>query len=116
MPDFPQNKLPTNAWLDSLMNIKKNIKFIGVDFEYDGGKRLKSYEYFFKTLKDEFSKLNLPQQILDDYIQKINGKSIENKDIKQLKAFLKSVPSKTKPIEDAIFILEAKHQFFGLSG
>jgi hypothetical protein len=112
LPDFPQNKLPTNVWLDSLMNLKKNIKFIGVDFEYDEGKRLKSYKYFFETLKDEFLKLNLPQQILNDYIQKINNKSIENKDIKQLKSFLETVSLKTKPIEDAIFILEAKHQFF----
>lgn len=113
LPDFPQNKLPTNTWLDSLMNLKKNIRFIGVDFEYNEGKRKMSYKYFFKTLKEEFSKHNLPQQILDDYIQKIDDKTIKKKDIKQLKSILETVPLKTKPIEDAIFILEAKHQFFG---
>jgi hypothetical protein len=111
--DFPQNKLPTNAWLDSLVNLKKNIRFIGVDFEYDEGKSIKSYKYFFETLRDEFVKAHLPSKELDDYIQKIDDKSIRNKDIEELEVFLKSTPLKTKSIADALFILEAKHKFFG---
>ena len=111
--DFPQNKLPTNAWLDSLVGLKKNIRFIGVDFEYDEGKRIKSYKYFFETLRDEFAKSHLSTKELDDYIRKINDKSIKNKDIEALKVFLKSIPLKTKSISDALFILEAKHKYFG---
>lgn len=111
--DFPQNKLSTNAWLDSLVSLKKNIRFIGVDFEYDEGKRIKSYKYFFKTLRDEFAKTPLSIKELDDYIQKIDDKSARNKDIEALKMFLKSIPLKTKSIADALFILEAKHHFFG---
>lgn len=110
---FPQNKLPTNAWLDSLRSLKKNIRFIGVDFEYDEGKRIKSYKYFFVTLRDEFAKASLPTKELGDYIQKINDKSIRDKDIEELKVFLKSIALKTKSIADALFILEAKHQVFG---
>ncbi len=110
--DFPQNKLPTNAWLDSLMNLKKNIRFIGVDFEYDEGKRVKSYKYFFEMLKSEFTKAHLQSKELDNYIQKIDDKSVRDKDIEALKMFLKSIPLKTKSIADALFVLEAKHQFF----
>ena len=113
LSDFPQNKLPQNAWLDSLLNLKKNIRFIGVDFEYDEGKRIKSYKYFFETLRDEFAKSHLSSKELDDYIQKINDKSIRDKDIEELKVFLKSIALKTKSIADALFILEAKHQVFG---
>jgi hypothetical protein len=111
--DFPQNKLPTNAWLDSLVSLKKNIRFVGVEFEYDEGKRIKSYKYFFETLRDEFVNASLSTKDLDDYIQKINDKSIKNKDIEGLKIFLKSIPLKTKSISDALFILEAKHKYFG---
>jgi hypothetical protein len=111
--DFPQNKLPINALLDSLVSLKKNIRFIGVEFEYDEGKRIKSYKYFFETLRDEFTKASLPTKELDDYIQKIDDKSLRNKDIEELKVFLKSIPLKTKSIADAIFILEAKHKHFG---
>jgi hypothetical protein len=111
--DFPQNKLPINALLDSLLNLKKNIRFIGVDFEYDEGKRIKSYKYFFEILRDEFAKAHLPSKELDNYIQKIDDKSVENDDIGNLKIFLKLTSLKTKSIEDALFILEAKHQFFG---
>ncbi len=111
--DFPQNKLPINALLDSLVNLKKNIRFIGVDFEYNEGKSIKSYKYFFETLRDEFAKAPLPTKELDDYIRKIDYKLIRNKDIEELKIFLNSIPLKTKSIADALFILEAKHQFFG---
>jgi hypothetical protein len=111
--DFAQNKLPTNAWLDSLISLKKNIRFIGVDFEYDDGKRIKSYKYFFEKLKDEFAKFPLQSKVLDDYFHKIDDKSVGNKDIEAVKVFLKSIPLKTKSIEGALFILEAKHQFFG---
>lgn len=113
LSDFPQNKLPQNAWLDSLLNLKKNIRFIGVDFEYDEGKRIKSYKYFFEILRDDFVKSHLPTQKLDDYIEKINNKLLTNKDVEVLKVFLNSIPLKTKLIADALFILEAKHQFFG---
>lgn len=113
LSDFPQNKLPTNAWLDSLVTLKKNIRFIGVDFEYDEGKRIKSYKYFFEKIREEFVKVHLPSKELDDYIQKIDNKLVENKDIDNLKMFLKSIPLKSKSIADALFILEAKHQFFG---
>ena len=113
LSDFPQNKLPQNAWLDSLLNLKKNIRFIGVDFEYDEGKRIKSYKYFFETLRDDFVKSHLPTQKLDDYIEKINNKLLINKDVEVLKVFLNSTSLKTKLIADALFILEAKHQFFG---
>lgn len=111
--DFSQNKLSANAWLDSLVSLKKNIRFIGVDFEYDEGKRIKSYKYFFEILRDEFAKAHLPSKELDNYIQKIDDKSVENEDIENLKIFLKLISLKTKSIEDALFILEAKHQFFG---
>ena len=113
LSDFPQNKLPQNAWLDSLLNLKNNIRFIGVDFEYDEGKRIKSYKYFFEILRDDFVKSHLPTQKLDDYIEKINNKLLTNKDVEVLKVFLNSIPLKTKLIADALFILEAKHQFFG---
>ena len=111
--DFPQNKLPINAWLDSLASLKKNIRFVGVDFEYDEGKRVKSYKYFFETLREEFAKVYLPAQTLDDYIEKINTNSIEKKDIESLGLFLKSIPLRKKSTTDALFVLEAKHQFFG---
>ncbi len=111
--DFPQNKLPTNSWLDSLLNLKKNIRFIGVDFEYDEGKRIKSYKYFFETLRSELSKEDIPVEKLNDFIRKINNKSIEDRDIEELKKSLSSTLFKSKSIADAIFILEAKHQFFG---
>lgn len=111
--DFLQNKLPINALLDSLVSLKKNIRFIGVDFEYNEGKSIKSYKYFFEKLRDEFTKVHLPSKELDDYIQKIDDKSVGNKDIENLKMVLKSIPLKTKLIADALFILEAKHQFFG---
>jgi hypothetical protein len=111
--DFLQNKLPINALLDSLVSLKKNIRFIGVDFEYNEGKSVKSYKYFFETLRDEFAKASLSTKELGNYIQKIDDKSISKKDIKALKEFLKSIPSRTKSISDALFILEAKHKYFG---
>lgn len=111
--DFSQNKLSTSAWLDSLKSLKKNIRFIGVDFEYDEGKRVKSYKYFFETLKNELPNTHSSMSVLDNYIQKIDTKSIENHDVEKLKLFLKSIHPKTKFISDALFILEAKHDFWG---
>jgi hypothetical protein len=79
--DFSQNKLSTNAWLDSLVSLKKNIRFIGVDFEYDEGKRIKSYKYFFETLRNEISKWDISVEKLDNFIVKIDNKLVKGEDI-----------------------------------
>lgn len=113
LSDFTQNKLPINAWLDSLGSLKKNIRFIGVDFEYDEGKRMKSYKCFFETLRISLLEDSVSIKELDNFIIKIDSKMVQNKDINELKKWLSVTPHQSKIVEDAIFILEAKHQFFG---
>ncbi len=110
--DFKENLLPQKSFIDSLKTLKKNIRFIGVDFEYDNGNRKESYAYFFKYLQRDFEKQAISMEALDVLIKNTESNKLARKDIKNLQVSLNRLEYRSKIIEEAKFILEAKHSFF----
>ena len=101
----------------SLKKLQKNIRFIGVDFEYDHGNpgaRLESYKAFFDDLKKELEKNKVDLSVIRSFIYGIRVQGLEEADIYTFRKYVQKLrinqPDSTLRVKlkEANFILTAR--------
>ena len=100
----------------SLRKLKKNIRFIGTDFEYDQGKpggRLESFKLYFDELKKVLEAANIDQSVIKSFIYGIKVQGLEEADFYTFKKYIQKLsinqadPILKSKLKEANFVLAA---------
>ena len=104
----------------ALRKMKRNIRFIGVDFEYDHGNpgaRLEAYKAFFDDLKKEFEKKQIDLSVVKSFLYGIRVQGLEEADIYTFRKYIQKLrltqedPVLRTKLKDANFILTARTEW-----
>ena len=78
----------------SIRKLKKNIRFIGADFEYDQGNRggrLESFKLYFDDLKNVFSAAKIDLSVIKSFIYGIRVQGLEEADFYTFKKYIQKL-------------------------
>ncbi len=78
----------------AIRKLKKNIRFIGTDFEYDHGNpggRLEAFKLYFEQLKNVFAKSNIDLSVIKSFIYGIRVQGLEEADFYTFKKYIQKL-------------------------
>ena len=100
----------------SIRKLKKNIRFIGADFEYDQGNpggRFESFKLYFDELKNVLANTNIDQSVIKSFIYGIKVQGLEEADFYTFKKYIQKLsinqsdPVLKNKLKEANFVLAA---------
>lgn len=100
----------------SIRKLKKNIRFIGADFEYDQGKpggRFESFKLYFDELKKVLDAASIDQSVIKSFIYGIKVQGLEEADFYTFKKYIQKLsinqadPVLKGKLKEANFVLAA---------
>lgn len=100
----------------SMRKLKKNIRFIGADFEYDQGKpggRFESFKLYFDDLKKVFETAGIDLSVIKSFIYGIKVQGLEEADFYTFKKYIQKLsinqadPVLKSKLKEANFVLAA---------
>ena len=100
----------------SIRKLKKSIRFIGADFEYDQGKpggRFESFKLYFDELKKVLEAANIDQSVIKSFIYGIKVQGLEEADFYTFKKYIQKLsinqldPILKNKLKEANFVLAA---------
>ena len=100
----------------SIKKLKKNIRFIAVDFEYDQGNpggRFESYKLYFEELKNVLANSNIDLSVIKSFIYGIKVQGLEETDFYTFKKYIQKLsvnqsdPILKNKLKESNFVLAA---------
>ncbi len=100
----------------TLKKLKKNIRFIGADFEYDQGNpsgRFESFKLYFEHLRSVFVDAEIDQSVIKSFIYGIRVQGLEEADFYTFKKYIQKLsinqanPILKSKLKEANFVLAA---------
>lgn len=104
----------------SLRKLKKNIRFVGADFEYDQGNpggRFESFKLYFDELKDILNESKLDLSVIKSFIYGIKVQGLEEADFYTFKKYVQKLSINQSDLvlkaklKEANFVLAALQKF-----
>jgi hypothetical protein len=110
-------------YIAALRNAKMPVRIIGVDFEYDKGRRAQDYIGFLNATIEDLENQGVPSTQLKEYISSLKKDSVwQEPDRKSLIAFYEAQQKVQQPtgnayhtINELLFVLNATHYLIGRS-
>ena len=102
----------------NLRKLKKNIRFIGTDFEYDHGSaggRLEAYKMYFDELKNILEKNKIDLSVIKSFIYGIRVQGLDEADVFTFKKYIQKLAINQPDsalklkLKEANFVLSALH-------